>query len=182
MAPAVPLESETTMPYLDLTKEEDVLHLMQLYCAAHPNGLAEGARLRTETRRDGTYVVPPAAPSRLMRWALSRHLVTRKAAARYIEMCATLDKPIPEVLRPVLGLLGDPPREQLVLRVREVFQWLYLHSGEPEPGEGRFDHVFTVQEALAMLDATSAAADEPQLVRERAAELAAWLRDQPPLL
>jgi hypothetical protein len=170
------------MPYLDLTKEENVLHLMQLYCAAHPNGLATSARLRTETRRDGTFVVPPAEPSRLMRWALSRHLVTRKAAARYIEMCATLDKPIPEVVHPVLGLLGDPPREQLVLRAREVFQWLYLHSGAPAPGEGREGDVFTVQGALAGLDATSAAADEPQPVRERAAQLAAWLRAQPSLL
>ena len=62
------------MPYLDLTKEEDLLHVYQLYCAAHPDGRAIHERLKTETRQDGTYVIPPAEAPRLMRWANSvRH-------------------------------------------------------------------------------------------------------------
>jgi hypothetical protein len=170
------------MPHLDLTKESDYIHLLQLYCAAHPNGQAIGDRLKTETRQDGTYVIPPAAPARLMRWALSKHLVTRKAAARYVEMCATLDKAIPDVVRPFVARLGDPPRAQLVIRGREIFQWLYLHSGGPDDDDGgRHEYVCTVQGALEILGSTAADTSEHEGTRARAAQLADWLREQPSL-
>jgi hypothetical protein len=78
------------MPYLDITNQDDLLHLLQLYYAAHPQERAAHDHVRRQSGMAGAYFVAPADAPRLMRWARDRHLVTRKAAADYREVCRTM--------------------------------------------------------------------------------------------
>ena len=168
------------MPYLNLDNHEDYVHLIQLFYAAHPRLRVDQEALRAQTGvAADTYFVAPADAPQLMRWALSRHLVTRKAAERYLDVCRNLLRTIPEVVHPLTVRLGTPPREQPGILGSEMYQWLYLQSGTPA---GAGDHIMTVAAALELLEHVCADADAMDPVRYRAAQLADWLRDQPALL
>jgi hypothetical protein len=168
------------MPYLNLDDYEQYVHLIQLFYAAHPRLRVDQEALRAQTGvAADTYFVAPADAPQLMRWARERHFVTRKTAERYLDVCRNMLRTIPEVVHPLLVRLGTPPRQQPGILSSEIYQWLYLQSGVPAGVE---DHIMTVAVALELLEHVAADADELAPVRYRAAQLADWLRNQPPLL
>jgi hypothetical protein len=114
----------------------------------------------------------------MMRWARERHLVTKKTAVRYLEVCRNMLRTIPEVVHPMLVRLGTPPREQLGIRSSEIYQWLYLEA----PPADADDYVMTVAVALELLEKVRTESDDLDPVRARAGQLADWLREQPRLV
>ena len=81
------------MPYLDLDDFDQLIHLQQLFLAAHPEDRDINEVLRDKTGLSGEYFLSTETIHRMARWARERHLITRKTAARLTEMALLTQKP-----------------------------------------------------------------------------------------
>jgi hypothetical protein len=87
------------MPYLDLTDEEQYLHMVQLFLAAHPHDRAINEAARAQAGLPGAYFLAQESMHRMAAWARERRLIRRKDAARLREVAAE-SFPRPDVTLP----------------------------------------------------------------------------------
>ncbi|HSX78065.1 MAG TPA: hypothetical protein VLQ80_05785, partial [Candidatus Saccharimonadia bacterium] len=72
--------------------------------------------------------------------------------------------------------LGIPPRLQPTVLGPDIFQWLYCQVPKLDAGEDVA--VLSIPAALQILQHTVDDPEEQEGVRERAAQLRAWLQEQ----
>jgi hypothetical protein len=81
---------------LDITDFEQLTHLLQLFFAAHPRYQSDNAHLRMQTGLlDAQFVSLPMSRD-LAAWARQRHLITRAAAARLVNVMEQVTGQVPD--------------------------------------------------------------------------------------
>ncbi|HSX77463.1 MAG TPA: hypothetical protein VLQ80_02660, partial [Candidatus Saccharimonadia bacterium] len=78
------------MPYLDLTDPDNFDHLVQLFLAAHPAHWQTNNAIRRDRDMPGHYFLSMDQTRELAAWGRGRQLITRKAAARLVEVAIHL--------------------------------------------------------------------------------------------
>ncbi len=164
------------MPYLDLDDYDNYVHLCQLFFAAHPAYRETNEAIRADATMPGQYFFTPDMTREMATWARQRHLITRKVAARLLDIAARLLADPASVVSLSPRILGTPPRLQPTVLGSEVFAWLFVCAPPQDPGTE--DYVMTVEAAMTLLH--NHADDDAQSgeVRARARQLIAWLQEQ----
>jgi hypothetical protein len=164
------------MPYLDPPNSiDDMHHLAQLYLAAHPEAREMNETLREQTGQVHEHFYTSSLMADLITWARARQLISRKTAAFMEErrrwVFATPDEKI------TLGshILGAPPRRQPTISSVDMCRWI---AATDDIGPVDEVMLFTLPAAVTLLAHYAADATNPEIDRERAAQLAAWLEEQ----
>src|SRR5712691_2844596 len=124
---------ENAMPYLDLDDDDNSIHLCQLFFAAHPEHRERNDAIRADATRTGKYFFTPDMAGEMATWARHRHLITRKVAARLVDVATRLTADPASVVSLTPRILGTPPRLQPTVLGSEVFTWLFVCAPPQDP-------------------------------------------------
>jgi hypothetical protein len=162
------------MPYLDLADYDQYAHLVQLFLAAHPAHREMNDQVRVQEGRPAEYFLTSDMLREMAAWALGRHLITRKAAARLAEVGRGVFATPQDIIALTPRLLGNPPRLQPTVLSTEMQHWITLR----EPEVVREVLVLTIPAAIGLLSAMTTDPAWSAVEHERARILRAWLETQ----
>jgi len=166
------------MAYLDPSDVDSLAHLIQLFLGAHPAYRQSNDAMRAREDMPGQYFLSLPMTRELAVWARQRHLITRAAAARMVEVATHVlagDNPA-SIVSLTPRMMGTPPRLQPTVLSTEMFRWLFLQAAEAEAGEEVL--AFTVAAAIQVLQGTATDAEMSAGIQARARQLIAWLQAQ----
>jgi hypothetical protein len=145
------------MPYLDLTDPDNFDHLIQLFLAAHPAHWQTNDAIRVHKGMPGRYFLSMDMARELAAWGRGRHLITRKDAARIVEVVTNLFADPASIVSLTPRMLGIPPRLQPTVLGPEMFHWLHCQTPKLDAGEEVV--AWTIPAALQILQST---VDDPE--------------------
>jgi hypothetical protein len=164
------------MPYLNLKDYDQYVHLVQLFLAAHPEHQKPTQAGRQQTGLTDQYFLSLEMIQAMAVWGKERHLITRKAAARMVEVAAWSFAKPEDIVTLVPAVLGDPPRLQPTVLDSQMLHW--VTSARPPLTEHDEVRAFTIPAAITLLHAMTRDAEFNAGQQARARELIAWLEAQ----
>ena len=164
------------MPYFDLADYDQYTHLVQLFLAAHPARREVNEAIRAQEGKPAEYFFSSDMMREIAAWAQGRHLITRKDAARLVELAIESFADPGSIVSLTARVLGDPPRLQPTVLSTEMQHWLTLSAPVLEPGDTV--EALTIPAAIALLDAMAVDPEFGPGAQARAKQLIAWLQAQ----
>jgi hypothetical protein len=161
------------MPYLDISDPDNFTYLLQLFYAAHPHYQQGNERVRQSSGLAQDYFLSMPIARELAAWARKRHLITRAAAARIVEVMESLTCPsqaIADVVPITPRALGDPPQRFLTVLNRDIERWIDRH----DPA-GATTEILPLEMAIPLVRRFLATVDLSKDARDRAEQLHNWL-------
>jgi hypothetical protein len=167
------------MPYLDLSDTEDFAHFCQLFLAAHPGYRelheVERPRMRKRTVPWHEYFLDLEMAHAMANWGRQRHLITRKAAARFVEQAFLFFGSPADVVSLTMRQSGTHPRQLTVLST-EIYAFLTGNPIPPQPRETVA--VLPIPTAIKWVQSFADEHPENRQLRARVRQLIVWLREQ----
>ena|SRR5712691_1288287 len=112
----------------------------------------------------------------LAAWGRQRHLITRKDAARLVEVATLTFADPASIVSLTPRVLGIPPRLQPTVLSTEIHHWVSLHAPGLEAGDAVT--AWTIPAAIQLLQGLAADAEIPAGMQARTYQLIAWLQAQ----
>jgi hypothetical protein len=132
------------MPYLDLADHDNVVHLIQLYFAAHPDEQQDLEAFRAHTGQPDAYVVAPENLRYFARWARHHSLITRATEQRLVELVKRYERK-EQLMAELLPTLSPEDRQ----RWRAMYMEIWGEDPSDEELTRAIDMLTTLVEAMA---------------------------------